>query len=448
VPELSLRGGLAVAVPGEVAGLSTVLARHGTLPLETVMGPAIRYAGEGFAVGAHLAHQIERHRETMQARPPLASIFLHADGSPLQAGETLRQPELADTLRRIATDGAPAFYTGDIARRIVRSVREAGGGLTEDDLANYRPRWRTPLRHRFGAYQVVTMPPPSSAGILLQVLGMLGDDDLASLGHNSPTYAHLLAEAMKHAFADRARFYGDADHVSVPLAPLLAPANTARLRGRISAAHTRDNDSYGTSWRGAAPVSDAGTSHLSVIDGRGNAVSCTTTVNTPFGSMVVAEGTGIVLNNEMDDFSAQPGVANVYGLVGSQANAVAAAKRPLSSMSPTLVTRDGRAELAVGGSGGPRIISATLQVLLNALVFDMDATAAVGAPRLHAQWMPPVVAVESDFPEATEAALLRRGHEVRSFGPLGAVQMARRRGNRVEGAADPRKGGRALGWSP
>jgi gamma-glutamyltranspeptidase/glutathione hydrolase len=384
----------------------------------------------------------------MRTRPALASIFLHADGTPVRVGEKLRQPELAETLRRIAAEGAPAYYSGDIADRIVRSVRAAGGILTRNDLANYRPRWRAPLRQHFGAYEILTMPPPSSAGILLQILGMLRHDDLASLGPNSPTYAHLLAEAMKHAFADRAQFYGDADHVSVPLAALLAPQNTARLRQRISAVRTHDNDSYGSSWQSGVHVDDAGTSHLSVIDDRGNAVACTTTINTPFGSMVVAERTGIVLNNEMDDFSAQPGVANVYGLVGSQANAVAAGKRPLSSMSPTLATRDGRAVLAVGGSGGPRIISATLQVLLNALVFDMDAAAAVGAPRLHAQWMPPVVAVESDFPEATAGALRRRGHDLRAVGPLAAVQMARRRGNGFEGAADPRKGGKASGWSP
>jgi gamma-glutamyltranspeptidase/glutathione hydrolase len=448
VSELSLRDGLAVAVPGEVAGLTAVLARHGTLSLENVLAPAIRYAGEGFAVGDHLAHQIARSLETMRTRPALASIFLHADGTPVRVGEKLRQPELAETLRRIAAEGAPAYYSGDIADRIVRSVRAAGGILTRNDLANYRPRWRAPLRQHFGAYEILTMPLPSSAGILLQILGMLRHDDLASLGPNSPTYAHLLAEAMKHAFADRAQFYGDADHVSVPLAALLAPQNTARLRQRISAVRTHDNDSYGSSWQSGVHVDDAGTSHLSVIDDRGNAVACTTTINTPFGSMVVAERTGIVLNNEMDDFSAQPGVANVYGLVGSQANAVAAGKRPLSSMSPTLATRDGRAVLAVGGSGGPRIISATLQVLLNALVFDMDAAAAVGAPRLHAQWMPPVVAVESDFPEATAGALRRRGHDLRAVGPLAAVQMARRRGNGFEGAADPRKGGKASGWSP
>jgi gamma-glutamyltranspeptidase/glutathione hydrolase len=447
-PELSQRGGLAVAVPGEVAGLAAALRRYGSLPLATVMQPAIRHARDGFPIGPHLAHQIEADRAALGAHPALAGAFLHADGSPLRVGEMLTQPELARTLERIAAEGPEVFYRGDIAARLVRAVQAAGGVLSQADLAGYRPRWRRPLSGRYKGDTVIAMPPPSSGGgVLLEILGIVGDDDVQALAHNSPTYLHLLAEAMKNAFADRARFYGDPDFVPVPLSRLLAPANTAALRRRIRAATTLDHGAYGSAaTSGTAVPADAGTSHLSVMDAAGNAVACTTTINTPFGAMLVPEGTGILLNNEMDDFSAQPGVPNAYGLVGTEANAVEPRKRPLSSMTPTIVTRNGVPLLAAGGSGGPLIISGTVQVMLNVLAFGLDAAAAVAAPRIHDQWVPPVLAVEPGLAAQAAPALARCGHTVKEVPAMGAIQAVRQHAGVYEGASDPRKGGEAFGW--
>jgi gamma-glutamyltranspeptidase / glutathione hydrolase len=447
VPELSRRGGLAVAVPGEVAGLAAALRRYGTRSLATVMEPAINYARDGFAVEDHLAAEIARNAEALRATPALARTFLQADGSPLRAGDTLRQPELARTLQQIAAEGPAAFYRGDIATSIVTSVAAAGGILSAADLAAYQPRWREPLSGVLGSATVITMPPPSSGGVVLEILGILRGDDLAALGHDSPTFAHLLAEAMQHGFADRAEYYGDPAFAAPPLAQLLAPPNSAALRARLSATHILDHAAYGSHASGQrSAVTDHGTSHLSVMDAAGNAVACTTTINTGFGSLVVAGDPGIILNNEMDDFSAQPGAPNVYGLIGSEANAVAPNKRPLSSMTPTIVTRDGLPVLALGGSGGPWIISGTVEVLLNVLDFSMDATAAVAAARLHHQWTPPVLAVEPGVPAATRQALARYGHVVKEVPAMGAIQVVRRQAGVFEGAADPRKGGAAEGW--
>jgi len=446
VPELSRRGGLAVGVPGEVAGLAAALRRYGTLPWATVMEPAIRLARDGFPVGAHLAAEIVRNRDALRADATLAAEFFHADGSPLTPGETLRRPALAATLQRIADGGPSAFYHGEIAARIVESVQAAGGILTSDDLAGYRPVWRRPLVATVAGDRVYAMPPPSSAGVVLEVLDILQRDDLPALGRESGTYAHLLAEAMQHGFADRARFYGDPGYAPVPLPRLLAPSNTAALRGRISAVRTGRPDAYGTEAAPPVAAADHGTSHLSVMDDMGNAVACTTTVNTAFGALFTAAGTGIILNNEQDDFAAQPGVPNVFGLVGADANAVAPGKRPLSSMSPIIVTRHGEPILAVGGSGGPLIVSGTLQVVLNVLAFGLDARAAVAAPRLHHQWLPHAVGVEPGVPENVRTSLARRGHSVRELPAMGAVQAVRRDAGVFEGASDPRKGGEAVGW--
>ncbi|MBI3785597.1 MAG: gamma-glutamyltransferase [Deltaproteobacteria bacterium] len=447
VPELSRRGGLAIAVPGEVAGLAVAQKVYGTLPLAVVMEPAIRYARDGFAIAPHLAKEIADNAEMMRGDPLLARVFLRRDGSPRGKGEIVVQAELARTLQRIAKEGPDAFYKGDIATAIVERVRAAGGILTEQDLANYKPEWRQPISARYLDYDVVSMPPPSSGGgALLEALGILGDDNLRSLGRATPTASHLLAETMKHVFADRAKYYGDPGFVDVPLQRLLSPANTAALRKRISSTRTFEASAYGSSPSAAANPDDHGTSHLSVMDSRGNAVACTTTINTAFGSMVAVADSGIMLNNEMDDFAAQPGAPNVYGLVGADANAIAPGKRPLSSMTPTIVTRDGRPVLAVGGSGGPLIISNTLQVLLNVLAYHMDATKAVAAPRLHHQWTPSVLFVEPAFPKATQKALARNGHIVREMPSMAAIQAVRRDGDLFEGAADPRKGGEAVGW--
>ena len=444
VPELSLHSGLAVAVPGEIAGLFAALRRFGTLSFAAVAAPAIAYARDGFAIEPHLADGIAHQLDLIRARPALAAMLRHPDGTPLRAGETLRQPALADTLERIAGGGPSAFYDGQIAAAIVDSVRAAGGVMSRSDLASYRPIWRQPLRTEFNGYEVYGMPPPSSGGgVLITALNMLRADDLLALEQDSPTYLHLLTEALQFAFADRAAYYGDPDFVRVPLRDLLAPSRGRALRRRMSAATTFSQAYYGDHTLAA----DAGTSHLSVVDRAGNAVAATTSINTLFGSLVVAEGTGIILNDTMDDFSAQPGVPNAFGLIGSEANAIAPGKRPLSSMTPTIATRGGQVVAVAGGSGGPFIITGTLQVLLNALVFGQDADAAVAAARIHAQWAPPVLMVEPGIGANERWALRRLGHRDIDAPGSGAVQLVLRSADgRLDGAADPRKGGVALGW--
>lgn len=444
VPELSLSSGLAVGVPGEVAGLLAMLERYGRLPFSAVAAPAIRYARDGFPVESHLAGMIATNVDRIRLRPGLAAILLDENGEPLREGDILRQQNLARALEQIAAGGAAAFYRGPIADAIVDSVRAAGGIMERADLERYWPVWRTPVHGRFRGYDVHSMPPPSSGGgVLIELLNMVRNDDLNALEHNSPTYLHLLAEAMQFGFADRAMYYGDPDSVHVPLPFLLSSKHAARLRHRLSAARTFPPDFYGS----RAEDVDHGTSHISVVDVDGNAVACTTTINTAFGSMIVAGETGIILNNEMDDFAAQPGVPNVYGLVGSEANAVGPGKRPLSSMAPTVVTRDGEAVLVLGASGGPTIITSTLQTLLNILVFGWGAEAAVAAPRVHHQWWPATLAAEGGIPHSTRATLERVGHQITDATALGSVQVVwRREDGSLDGAADPRKGGEARGW--
>ncbi len=447
VPELSRRGGLAVGVPGEVAGLTTVLSKYGTVTLSEAMAPAIRLAKGGFPAGSHLAETIAAHRDEIAAQPVLAKNFLRQDGTPRRAGDKITLPELAATLEAIATLGPSAFYKGPVAERIVAAVAASGGVLSADDLAQFVPKWREPIELEFAGYRLFTMPPPSSAGVVLEVAGILRNDDLRKLGRESPEYLHLLTEAMKHAFADRARLYGDPLGAASPVSRLLATNNLDGIRRRIAADGVLPPGAYGsTPGTTAQGIDDHGTSHLSVMDGRGNAVACTTTINTAFGAMLVAGETGVLLNNEMDDFSAQPGVPNVYGLVGAEANSIAPGKRPLSSMSPTVVLQGDRAVAAVGASGGPLIISATLQTLLNSLVFGLDAEAAVAAPRIHHQWMPPVLAVEAGIDASLRRQLAKRGQTVKEVGAMAAAQFTRRSENGFEGASDPRKGGEAAAW--
>ena len=443
VPALSRNGGLAIAVPGEIAGVAHAVRRYGRLPLATVIQPAIRLARDGFPIGEHLAEEIAREHDTIATQPALAALLLHADGTPRLRGETLQFPALAETLTRVAEVGPDAFYRGAVAADIVDAVHSAGGILTLDDLASYRPVERRALRGRYRGDEVLTMPPPSSGGgVLLEILNIIAHDDLAALGAQSPTMLHLLAEAMKHAFADRAEVYGDPDFVHVPLLQLLSPRYAETLRNSISARTTFDRDFYGQ----ADPARDAGTSHLCVVDDESNAVAITTTINTGFGSLVVAPRSGVILNNEMDDFAAQPGVPNIFGLIGAAANAVAPRKRPLSSMTPIIVLEHGRPLLVAGGSGGPLIITATLQTLLNVVDFQLDASAAVAAPRIHHQWVPDVLAVEPGIDALTRTALARLGHQVREMARMGAVQAIRLDSGGLDGAADPRKGGAAAGW--
>ncbi|MCC6748543.1 MAG: gamma-glutamyltransferase [Deltaproteobacteria bacterium] len=456
----SQRGGLAVAVPGEVRGCAEALRRYGKLPLAKVLAPALRLARGGFPVGRHLAAATLHLGPALSTSEELKREFL-SQSRPLRPGELLRRPLLAQTLALLAQQGPDAFYRGRIGRDLLERVAASGGILGAEDLASYKVVERAPLRVTYRGHEVFTMPPPSSGGVaLVQVLGMLGRRPLAPLGHNSSRYLHRVAEALKHAFADRARFLGDTDFVKVPVERLTSPALAAELERRLGERVLAPNR-YGSAPSPVAPPSDGGTSHVSVIDGRGMAVALTTTINTPFGALVAGRRSGVILNNEMDDFSTRPGKPNAFGLVQSEANAIAPGKRPLSSMSPTLVLKGGRTVLALGASGGPTIITATLQVLLNVLDFELELGEAVARSRIHHQGQPNELLVERDLPEDVRSALAYRGHHVKEVArPYTAVQAVQVREDpaappapgatasrpRLLGAADPRKHGAPAGY--
>jgi gamma-glutamyltranspeptidase/glutathione hydrolase len=435
VPALSLTGPLAVAVPGQVAGLAEALKRFGSLPLATVMAPAIRYAIEGFPVSPHLHRAVERQLASIRKSPELARVFLAKDEAPRE-GDKIRQPELAETLKAVAEQGPQLFYQGWIAEAIVEGLKK-GGVLTLEDLKNYKPVWREPLLGSYRKRLVITMPPPSSGGIaLVQMLNVLEGYQLSALSHNSATYLHLLAETMKHAFADRAQYLGDPDFVQIPTERLISKEHAAWVRARISSART-----YGPRYYGLAAFKpeQGGTTHFSVLDRLGNAVACTLTINTQFGSKVLIARTGIIMNNEMDDFSIDPSAPNVYGLVGAEANSLQPRKRPLSSMTPTILLQDDRPVLIAGASGGPRIISATLQAILNVVDFRLPLKKAIAAPRIHHQWMPNELVVEGKLRLSTRKLLEKRGHALKERDSLGVVQAISAQRARIDAAADPRK---------
>jgi gamma-glutamyltranspeptidase/glutathione hydrolase len=457
VPEdASLAGGLAVATPGLVAGLALAQEAHGTLPLARVLAPAIRLAADGYAIGAYQVRFVqELQRRGVAGRfPELARIHLPVEATPQTR---LVQADLARTLRAIAAGGPRAFYEGPVAEAIVKAVVEHGGILTTGDLARYQPIVRQPLSGRFRGFEVLAFPPPSSGGVtLLQILNILEGFELAKLGVNSAAAIHRIAEAMKLAFADRAVHLGDPDFAALPVARLLDPAYAAQLRARIDPPRWRRAPwTWGQAERAIRvegpgfPAADAGTAHVSVADAAGNAVSITQTINTPYGSLLVAPGTGVVLNNEMDDFATRPGRPNAFGLVAlAGANGVAAGKRPLSSMAPVIVLEGGRLRFVAGSNGGPRIITTTLLALLNHLEFGLDVSEAVAAPRFHHQWLPDELLVESLIPADVVRALRDRGHAVTTAEDLGggveAIAFDPKTGV-LTGAADPRRDGAAGG---
>ncbi|HEX2261861.1 MAG TPA: gamma-glutamyltransferase [Candidatus Binatia bacterium] len=438
-PSLGLTGGLAVAVPGEVAGLLTAMKRFGSLPLAALMEPAIRLAIEGFPLDASLRYAIERQSSNMKKFPELGRVFLVKDEVPPE-GEIIRQPDLGQTLKAIVSEGVDVFYQGWVAQAITDTVKNEGGVLSFDDLRSYKPVWRQPLVGSYRNRTVITMPPPSSGGVaLIQMLNVLESHQLNQLAHNSGTYLQLVAEAMKHAFADRAQYLGDPDFVKVPISTLISKDYATWIRGRISPIKTYPAKYYGLR---NFKTEQGGTTHFSVLDRFGNAVACTLSVNTRFGSKILVPKTGIVLNNEIDDFAIHPS-GNVYGLVGNEANALQPKKRPLSSMSPTIILQGDRPELILGAAGGPRIISATLQTIINVLDFHMPVKEAVEAPRIHHQWIPEEINVEAKLAPETKKSLERRGHTVKERTTLGVVQAILAKRSKVAGAADSRKEERA-----
>ncbi|MBL8249769.1 MAG: gamma-glutamyltransferase, partial [Candidatus Competibacter sp.] len=377
----------AAGVPGTVAGLALAHQQHGRLPWPKLVEPALQLAERGFPVSVELAQSLRAARDRMASWPASMAVFFKADGSAYQPGETLIQPDLAASLKQIAEQGSKAFYEGDIARKLVTDMQAHHGLITLDDLKNYRAVIRAPVRGNYRGYEIVSMPPPSSGGVhLIQMLNMLETWPLAELGANSAATLHRMAEAMKLAYADRSHYLGDPDFIKIPVAGLTAKAYARELAARVDLNRARPAAEIKP---GQPQRYESGqTTHYSVADQDGNAVAVTYTLNFPYGSGIVAAGAGILLNNEMDDFAAKPGVPNAYGLIGGDANAVGPGKRPLSSMTPTLAFKDGRVVLVTGSPGGSRIITTVLQIVLNVIDHQMNIAEATVAPRMHHQWLP------------------------------------------------------------
>ncbi len=466
-PNASLEGHLAAGVPGTISGLAAAHQKYGKLPWRTVVAPAIKLARDGFAVSEIYTEQAKSKQKLLASNPAARAIFTR-NGRPLQPGEKLIQRDLAQTLIAVARN-PQNFYTGTIASAIDRDMRQNKGLITLADLKAYQPKWREPLCGKFRQYDVCSMPPPSSGGIhLLQILNILGTTDLAKLGWHSPDALHLLIESMRIAYADRSKYLGDPDFIKVPVAALTNPAYAAQRRQEIKLDKARPSttvqpvtpeilEKFGTQpqplptntkHQESILSESLETSHLTVVDKDRNVVSLTFTVNYRFGAGVVVPGTGILLNDEMDDFAAAPGVANNYGLVGGEANSIAPGKTPLSSMTPTIVTENGKFRLAMGAPGGGTIITTVLQILLNVLEYKMDVGAAVAAGRIHHQWLPDKVNVDPwGFDAATLAELRRRGQSIEQreyWGNANAIQQLP--DGRLEGAADPRGEGVAKGF--
>ena len=440
-------GALGIGVPGTVAGLALALERYGsgTFTLAQLIAPAIVLARDGFTLSDDGADTLPDWHKRLARWPSSAIIFSKPDGTSLRDGDRLKQMDLADTLQAIADQGPRGFYEGAVAEKLARGIAAAGGIITTDDLKAYKPIERTPVRGSYRGYDIVSMPLPSSGGIVLvETLNMLEGFALGDLAQGSPPSLHLLIESMKRAYADRARFLGDPAFVNAPTDILLSKAYAAKQRASI-------DPMKATPWTAALdalpPREGSNTTHYSVLDAAGNAVSNTYTLNYSYGVGLVADGTGVLLNNEMDDFTAAPGASNAYGLVGFEANLPGPGKRPLSSMSPTIVLKDGKPVLVTGSPGGSRIISTVLQVIVGVLDYKMDVAAAVASPRLHHQWLPDEVRVEHGFPAATLDALRAMGHAVKEpMGQTSANSIAVTPQG-ITGAADPRtRGATAAGY--
>ena len=438
-------GASAAGVPGSPAGLVLALQKFGTKTLKSVAAPAIRLAREGFAVDQFLAASLVEEQKGLGRYPSTRKVFFRED-RPLRMGEMLVQEDLAGTLERFAEHGVRGFYEGRTAELIVAQMERDGGFVSQKDLAGYAPRERAALRASYRDCEVLTMPPPSSGGVaLLEMLNLLEAYDLKALGHGGSEYLHLLTEVMARAYADRSRWLGDPDHYPVPVEGLVGKDYAKTLRASIR----REQKSVVLPGMPPGGKESDDTTHFSVVDKDGNAVACTTTINSTFGAMVVVDGAGFLLNNEMDDFSAKPGVPNQFGLVGGKANAIAPGKRMLSSMTPTIVLEKGELRLVLGAPGGGRIITAVLQVLLNSVDFGMGLERAVRAPRIHYQWKPETVRWEMfALPPDVREALAKKGHTFDPR-PLGVGQVfaieVLPAGDRL-GVCDHRSGGSAAAY--
>jgi gamma-glutamyltranspeptidase/glutathione hydrolase len=474
IKDLSVKGYKAVGVPGTVAGMALAHKRHGKLKWADLVEPARKLAAEGFIVNYHLATFLQQQSTIDRLAPfPESRRIYQRNGKFYEMGERLLQPELAETLTRIRDLGADGFYRGVTAKRIAEEMRTNGGLITEEDLRRYEPSIRKPLHGTYRGYEIVTMPPPSSGGIaLIEMLNMLEAWDVKALRFQSAQHMHTFIEVMRRAFADRAEFLGDPDFMSVPVARLISKEYAAERRKDIDP--LRASDSLRVRAGNVAPASageaprqrkpaprhprpeSTETTHFSIVDPQGNVVSSTYTINDWFGSGVTIKGTGVLMNNEMDDFTSKPGIPNEYGLIQGEGNAIAPGKRPLSSMTPTIVLKDGKVLLLLGAAGGPTIITAVLHIITNLVDFGRTLQDAIDAPRFHHQWLPDHIYWEEfGVNPDTRAILEKMGHRFReipgnarvpsSIADAHAVMIDPQTGMRM-GASDPRRGGVAIGW--
>ena len=432
---------LAAGVPGTVAGLALALDKYGSgkFTLSQLLQPAIALARDGFVITDDMADTAPERQRRFAPWPASAKIFSRDDGTPLQDGDRLVQQDLAATLTAIAEQGPRGFYEGPVAEKLARGIQNAGGIMTADDLKSYQAVIRTPVRGTYRGYDIVSMPVPSSGGtVLLETLNILEGFPLGDMKQGSPASLHLLIEAMKRAYADRARYLGDPAFVDAPVVVMMSKDYAARQRATIDPDHA----TAAADVLNVTPLREgSNTTHYSVVDSMGNAVSNTYTLNFPYGLGLVPEGTGVLLNNELDDFTAAVGASNAFELVGFEANLPGPGKRPLSSMSPTIVLKDGKPVLVTGSPGGSRIISTVLQVIVDIIDYHMDVAAAVAAPRLHHQWMPDEVRVERGFPNDVLAGLQARGHHI--VEPMGqtSANTILMTSQALLGAPDPRTRG-------
>nr|WP_253712562.1 gamma-glutamyltransferase [Bradyrhizobium sp. WD16] len=441
-PARSRDSALGIGVPGTVAGLALALRDYGSgrFTLADIVAPAIALARDGFVVSDDLADTLPQWHRRLSKWPSTAKILARPDGTSLREGDRLVQTDLAATLEIIAQKGPEGFYRGAVADKLVAAVRDAGGIVSAEDLAGYRPVIREPVRGSYRGAEILSMPLPSSGGmVLIETLNILEGTRLAAEPQGSVASLHLLIEAMKRAYADRARYLGDPSFADAPVQRLLSKDYAAKLRAAISP--DRAASAAEVANVAPAPREGSNTTHFSVVDRDGTAVSNTTTLNFSYGVGLIAEGTGVLLNNELDDFTAAPGASNAYGLVGFEANLPGPGKRPLSSMTPTIVLKDGKVVLVTGSPGGSRIISAVLQVVVDVLDYDLDAARAVALPRLHQQWLPDEVRVEHGFAAEVLDGLRAKGHVV--VEPLGqtSANSIGRSPRGWLGAPDPRSRG-------
>lgn len=426
----------AVGVPGTVAGMEHALKKWGTMSLAQVIAPSIELAEKGFVVSDTLGQTIATEKENLAKWQDSKAIFFKGD-EPLGVGDLLVQKDLANSLRLISEQGASAFYQGEIAQKIVAEMEKHGGLITLEDMKNYQTVERQPIEGEYRGYKVVTMPPPSSGGIhLVQILNILERYPLQEYGQNSAKSIRHYAEAMKLAYADRSEYLGDPDFVNIPVKGLVSKKYADELATTIKTDSIRPSAEIKPGK--PHPYESDQTTHYSIMDNAGNAVAVTYTLNLNFGSGIVAEGTGILLNNEMDDFSAKPGVPNAFGLIGGDANAVAAKKRPLSSMTPTIVMKDDKPWLVTGSPGGARIITTVLQSIVNTIDYGMNPAEAIMVPRVHHQWLPDEIRIEEGISPDTITILQNDGYKVIPKATMGRVQIIQAREDGFYGASDPR----------